>query len=133
VNGFTAAEKRKDVKAALQLLFANPALVSAQMIEGVQRFKRLEGANEALHLIADKNLPSGQQTANFRDLAGEGRVPLLIVWGERDAILAPAAAQELPSSVEVVLLPEVGHMPHMEAASAVNDRLARHFDAADRR
>jgi pyruvate dehydrogenase E2 component (dihydrolipoamide acetyltransferase) len=133
VNGFTAAEKRKDVKAALQLLFANPALVSAQIIEGVQRFKRLEGANEALRAIADKNLPSGRQTANFRDLVGERRVPLLIVWGERDAILAPAAAQGLPSSVEVVLLPEVGHMPHMEAASTVNDRLARHFDAADRR
>ena len=63
------------MKAALQLLFADPGLVSAQMVEGVQRFKRLEGADEALRAIGERNLPSGRQTANFRDLVGEERVP----------------------------------------------------------
>ena len=43
IDGFIAAEKRKDVKAALQLLLADPDQVSAQMIEGVQRFKRTRG------------------------------------------------------------------------------------------
>jgi pyruvate dehydrogenase E2 component (dihydrolipoamide acetyltransferase) len=133
VDGFIAAEKRKDVKAALQLLLADSDLVSVQMIDGVQRFKRLEGAKEALRAIADKNLPSGRQTAKFLDLIAESRVPLMIVWGERDAILDPGAARKLPSSVEIVLLEEVGHMPHMEAANIVNDRLRRHFDAADNR
>ncbi len=132
IEGFIAAEKRKDVKAALQLLIASPELVSAQMIEGVQRFKRLEGAKEALRAIADKNLPSGRQAASFRDLVDEVPIPLLIVWGERDAVLDPAAAKGLPASVEVVLIENVGHMPHLEAASAVNERLTRHFDAADR-
>jgi pyruvate dehydrogenase E2 component (dihydrolipoamide acetyltransferase) len=132
IEGFISAEKRKDVKAALQLLIADPELVSAQMIEGVQRFKRLEGAREALRAIADKNLPSGRQAASFRDLVEEARVPLLIVWGERDAVLDPAAAKGLPASVEVVLIENVGHMPHLEAASAVNERLVRHFEAADR-
>ncbi len=102
------------------------------MIEGVQRFKRLEGAKEALRAIADKNLPSGRQAASFRDLVDEVPIPLLIVWGERDAVLDPAAAKGLPASVEVVLIENVGHMPHLEAASAVNERLTRHFDAADR-
>lgn len=133
IEGFVAAEKRKDVKAALQLLFADPDLVSTQMIEGVQRFKRLEGAKEALRLIAEKNLPSGRQAANFRALVAESSVPLLIVWGARDAILDPAAAQGLPPAVEVVNLQDVGHMPHMEAASAVNQRLAQHFGDVDHR
>ena len=133
IEGFIAAEKRKDVKSTLQHLFANADLVSAQMIEGVQRFKRLEGAREALRTIADKNLPSGKQAANFRELAGQSKVPILVVWGERDAVLDPGAARGLPASVETLLLPDVGHMPHMEAASAVNERLARHFAAADRK
>ncbi len=133
VDGFVAAEKRKDVKAALQLLFADPGLVSAQMVEGVQRFKRLEGAAEALRAIGERNLPSGRQTANFRDLVGEERVPTLIIWGDRDAILDPAAAQGLPSSVAVIRVQDVGHMPHMEAARTVNRHLAQHFDAVDRR
>ena len=56
----------------------------------------------------------------------------MIMWGERDAILSPAAAQGLPSSVEVVLVENAGHMPHMEAASTVNNKLAELFEAADR-
>ena len=133
IDGFIAAEKRKDVKAALQLLLADPDQVSAQMIEGVQRFKQLEGAKEALRAIADMNLPSGRQAADFRGLIAEDRVPLMIVWGERDAVLDPAAAGGLPSSVEVVRVEGAGHMPHMEASSTVNEHLRRHFDAADDR
>ena len=132
VQGFVSAEKRKEVKATLQLLFADPDLVSAQMIEGVQRFKRLEGAKEALRAIAERNLPSGRQASDFRALAKENRAPLLVIWGERDAILDPAAAKTLPSSVQVVVLDGAGHMPHMEAASAVNAKLAQHFDSVDR-
>lgn len=133
IEGFIAAQKRKDVKAALQLLLSDPDLVSSQMVEGVLRFKRIEGAKEALRAIADKNLPSGRQTATFRDLVHENRVPVMIVWGERDAILNPAAAQGLPSSVEVVRVENAGHMPHIEAASTVNSKLSEHFEAADRR
>ena len=133
IEGFIAAQKRKDVKAALQLLLSDPDLVSSQMIEGVLRFKRVEGAREALRAIADRNLPSGRQTASFRDLVDENRVPVMIVWGERDAILDPSAAQRLPSSVEVVRVESAGHMPHLEAASTVNSKLAELFNAADRR
>ena len=133
IEGFIAAQKRKDVKGALQLLLSDPELVSSQMIEGVLRFKRIEGAKEALRAIADKILPSGRQAASFRDLVAENRVPVMIVWGERDAILNPAGAQGLPSTVEVVRIENAGHMPHLEAASTVNSKLAALFDAADRR
>ena len=47
IRGFIEAEKRKDVKATLQKLFADPELVSVQMVEGVQKLKRLEGARGA--------------------------------------------------------------------------------------
>ena len=57
----------------------------------------------------------------------------MILWGARDAILNPAAAEGLPASVEVVRLENAGHMPHLEAASAVNGKLAGFFEAADRR
>jgi len=131
IDGFITADKRKDIKATLQLLVGDPELVSAQMIEGVQRFKRLEGARDALRAIADKNLPSGRQTASFRGLVAEDRVPILILWGARDAILDSEGARGLPSSVKVVLFENVGHMPHMEAASKANEAMARHFEAAD--
>ena len=133
IEGFIAAQKRKDVKAALQLLLSDPDLVSSQMIEGVLRFKRIEGAKEALRAIADRNLASGRQTASFRDIVEQSRVPVMIVWGERDAILDPAAAQGLSSSVEIVRVETAGHMPQLEAPGAINSKLAAHFDRADRR
>ena len=132
IEGFISAEKRKDVKAVLGLLIADPELISVQMVEGVQRFKRLEGAKEALRAIADKNLPARSAGGELpRGFVDKMQVPFLVIWGERDAILDPAAAKRLPSSVEVMSIANVGHMPHLEAASAVNERLARHFNAAD--
>ncbi|MDE2581970.1 MAG: acetoin dehydrogenase dihydrolipoyllysine-residue acetyltransferase subunit [Rhodospirillales bacterium] len=130
VRAFVAAERRKDVKAALQMLFADPDQVSAAMIEGVQRFTRLEGAREALATIARENLPDGRQAASFRALAAETATPLLLVWGERDAIIDPAQGEGLPERVAVLRLPDAGHMPQMEAAASVNQRLAEHFSAA---
>ena len=131
VRGFLEAEKRKDVKAALQKLFADPELVSAQMIEGVQKAKRLEGAREALAAIATASLPEGRQAVSYRALVEEASAPVLIVWGENDAILDPSATAGLPDAIEVVRLADVGHMPHMEAASAVNERIARHLRRAE--
>ena len=58
---------------------------------------------------------------------------MLIIWGDRDAILDPAPAQGLPSSVAVIRVQDIGRMPHMEAARTVNLHLAQHFDAVDRR
>lgn len=131
IAAFVGAEKRKDVKAALQRLFADPELVSAAMIEGVQKFKRLEGAQTALRTIAAAALPEGRQARNYRAVVDKQHAPTLVVWGAKDAILDPAAAEGLPEYVEIVRLDDVGHMPHMEAASHVNEALARHFARAE--
>jgi pyruvate dehydrogenase E2 component (dihydrolipoamide acetyltransferase) len=131
IDAFLGAEKRKDVKAALQKLFADPELVSAAMIEGVQKYKRLEGAQAALKTIAAAALPDGRQARSYRALVDRRHAPTLVVWGTKDAVLDPAAAQGLPEYVEVVRLDDVGHMPHMEAASRVNEALAQHFARAE--
>lgn len=126
VSGFLAAERRKDVKAALQMLFADPSLVSAAMIEGVQRALRLDGAREALTAIAGASLPRGSQTNSYRPLLDSTTIRTLILWGDQDAILPPEHADNLPAHVTVIRLSDAGHMPHMEAASIVNEHLARH-------
>ncbi|HQT60967.1 MAG TPA: acetoin dehydrogenase dihydrolipoyllysine-residue acetyltransferase subunit [Acidiphilium sp.] len=129
ISGFLAAERRKDVKAALQMLFADPDLVSAAMIEGVQRALRLDGAREALSAIAAATLPGGSQARNYRAMLGATSIRTLVLWGERDAILPPEQGEGLPDAVRLVRVPAVGHMPHMEAAALVNEQLAAHFAA----
>lgn len=123
IKGFVDAEKRKDVKAALQMLVADPEKVSANMIEGVQRYKRLENVREALTTIASKTMPDGRQTASFRDLVETTQVPIQVIWGEKDAIIDPAQAAGLPAKIKVLKLEAVGHMPHLEAADTVNSAI----------
>jgi pyruvate dehydrogenase E2 component (dihydrolipoamide acetyltransferase) len=131
IQSFIAAEKRKDVRSALQMLVADPEQISATMIEGIQRFKRLEGVRDAIQAIAAKTLPNGRQAVSFRSLVEETDRPILVVWGEKDAIIDPRHADGLAGTISVARLPLAGHMPHLEAAKPFNERLAEHFANAD--
>jgi pyruvate dehydrogenase E2 component (dihydrolipoamide acetyltransferase) len=130
IRSFLAAEKRKDVKSTLQMLFADPDLVSTAMIEGIQRFKRMEGTFDALEKIAGQTMPNGYQATSFRDAVSAIDVPILLVWGAKDMIIPAEQAKGLPASVKIVVLDNIGHMPQMEAANIVNERLAAHFSMA---
>ena len=132
VNGFVAATGRRDLKPVLQRLFADPGLVNRQMIDDVLRYKRLDGVQQALEALAGSLFPGGRQA---RVLAGEledgYRGPILVIWGERDAIIPAAHAEAAPSRAETHVLDGVGHSPHMEAAGDVN-RLLEGFLAGVR-
>jgi len=46
--------------------------------------------------------------------------PVQLIWGVEDAVVAPPEPAAM-STLPLHLLPGVGHMPHVEAASRVND------------
>ena len=131
IDGFVAAGRRKELKAVLQNLFADPGLVSREMVEGVQRYKRLEGANEALAAIAAANFVQGKQAARFGQSLSRASCPVMVIWGRDDKVIDPAQADALPANVVTHLLDAIGHMPHMEAASRVNTLLNDHFRDAE--
>jgi pyruvate dehydrogenase E2 component (dihydrolipoamide acetyltransferase) len=132
LQGFIAASGRRDLKPVLQRLFADPDVVNRQMVDDVLRYKRLDGVQEALETLASQLFPGGRQA---RVIAGELEDgyggPVLVVWGERDAVIPPAHADAAPSRAETHVLPGVGHSPHMEAAGDVN-RLLEGFIAGVR-
>lgn len=125
---FLAAEKRRDVKAVLGSLFADPSVVTSEMIEGVQRNRRIDGVPEALALIAGASFPDGRQAIDVRDALTSLAAPVLVIWGGKDAVLAPVV--DLPEGVRQETIPSAGHMPMMEAAASVNGLLADHIRAA---
>jgi pyruvate dehydrogenase E2 component (dihydrolipoamide acetyltransferase) len=113
-----AAERRRELKGVLELLFADPGLVHRQLLDDVLRYKRLDGVDAALRTVAAAMYPSGRQT---RVLAGELErlpVPLLVIWGQQDRVLPAAHADAAHGRVEV--LAGAGHSPHIEAANEVN-------------
>jgi pyruvate dehydrogenase E2 component (dihydrolipoyllysine-residue acetyltransferase) len=126
IEGFIAARTRRELKPVLQLLFADPGLVTRQLVDEVLRYKRLDGVEDALRTLQASLFGDGRQG---RVLASELEgldVPVLVIWGERDQVLPAAHAQAAPAGARVEVLSGAGHSPHMEAAGEVN-RLVAEF------
>jgi pyruvate dehydrogenase E2 component (dihydrolipoamide acetyltransferase) len=132
VDGFVGATGRRDLKPVLQRLFADPDLVNRQMVDDVLKYKRLDGVQEALETLAGNLFPDGEQARVIASELEDGYGgPLLVVWGERDAVIPAAHAEAAPARAETHVLSAVGHSPHMEAAGEVN-RLLEAFLAGVR-
>jgi len=130
IEGFIAANRRKEMRNALSLLFADPDLVNRQLVNDVMKFKRLDGVDEALRKIADKLFPGGKQ-ADVPDISGV-EVPMLVVWGTEDKIVPVAHAQNVPEGARVEVLDATGHMPQMEAAGQTNRLIGEFLDSQDK-
>jgi len=129
IEGFIAANRRKEMKNALTLLFADQDLVNRQLVNDVIKYKRLDGVDEALRKTADKLFPSGKQ-ADVPDISNV-EVPMLVVWGREDRIVPVSHSENVPENARVEVLDDTGHMPQMEAAGAVNRVIGEFLDSQD--
>lgn len=129
IEGFIAANRRKEMKNALTLLFADPELVNRQLVNDVIKFKRLDGVDEALRKMADKLFPGGKQ-ADVPDISNV-EVPMLVVWGREDRIVPVSHSENVPGHARVEVLDDTGHMPQMEAAGQVNRLIGEFLDSQD--
>ncbi len=120
IEGFIAANSRKDMKPHLETLFADPSLVTRDLVNDILKFKRLDGVESSLRAIAGAAFPGGRQATVLRDRLGGIKPPAQVIVGGKDRIVPPAQADGLPANVTVHKLPDAGHMPHMEAAAEVN-------------
>ena len=78
------------MKNVLQLLFADPDLVTRDLVNDVLAYKRLDGVDEALRTVADRVFP-GRRQAKVLNLSGSD-VPILAVWGSEDDVSASLPA-----------------------------------------
>lgn len=122
IEGFVAAKRGKHLKPVLEMLVADPELITRDMIEDVLKFKRLDGVNTALETIAAAVFPDGEQADDFSGRIGDVTCPLQIVWGTEDRIV-PASHAERVSGVPLHEL-ACGHLAHMEKANEVNRLVA---------
>ena len=118
IAGFIAARRPRELTALLATLFAGgQSLITREMIEGVLRYKRLDGVMAALTAIAAANMPEGRQAKSFRHVLMDPARPARIVWGRQDRIIPATHAEGLPLHVRVNIFEDAGHMAHMEKAA----------------
>ncbi len=126
IEGFIAANRRKDIKPILDRLFADPSLAGRQLVDDVLKYKRMDGVVSNLRDIAGTFCLHGEQAESVRDLLARIAAPVMVIWGRDDRIIPCAHAVGLPAGVITHILPGSGHMVQMEAASKVN-RLLESF------
>jgi pyruvate dehydrogenase E2 component (dihydrolipoamide acetyltransferase) len=118
LDGFVKAERTRDVKPVLEKLVADPALISRDMIDDVLKFKRLDGAQEALAVLRERIIEGGDFRALQSRLAD---LPCTLVIASRgDAIISGLDVAALPSGWRLEWIDGAGHMVHLEQAAAVN-------------
>ena len=123
IEGFVAASSRRELKPLLQRLFADADLVTRQMIDEVLKYKRIDGAQEALRTLADRLFADGRQRRVLIDELRSFQSPMLVIWGNQDQVIPVDQAKAALKAAETKLLPGAGHSPHMEAAGDFNRTL----------
>ncbi len=126
IDGFVAGNSRNTMKPHLGKLFADPTLVTRQLIEDIVKYKRLEGVSESLQKIAASAFEGNVQRRLFRDQLATLAPRTLVIWGAQDQIIPAAHARGLAGDIRVHVIEGKGHMVQMEAASEVN-RLLNDF------
>jgi pyruvate dehydrogenase E2 component (dihydrolipoamide acetyltransferase) len=130
IKGVIEARRPKQLSAVLELLFADPGLVSREMTENLLRYKRLDGVEPALKTMAGANFPEGRQAAAYNAALEGFEGPVAVVWGRQDRILPVAHGEALPDKVRIQILDDAGHMAHMERADEVGRVIAETAAAA---
>jgi pyruvate dehydrogenase E2 component (dihydrolipoamide acetyltransferase) len=124
LNGFVAASSRRELKPVVEQLFADPALVSRQLLDDLLKYKRLDGVGALLFRLGAELFGGGTQTAlPVAQLAGSA-IPTTLIWGREDRIIPAAQAAAAGSTASVHVFDGAGHMVMMEKAGEVNALIA---------
>lgn len=117
---FPTLQSEEEALAHLRQLVVRERLIMPQMAQYVLKHLGKPGRREALAQIADAAL-------NFErpNLPEEA----LVIWGEEDAINPPDTRWLESLGDKAMLLPQTGHLPHVEAATKVNRRMTDYLES----
>ncbi|PZX24847.1 Dihydrolipoyllysine-residue acetyltransferase component of acetoin cleaving system [Cupriavidus phytorum] len=126
-DGFVKAQSRRELKPVVELLFADPGLVSRQMLDDLLRYKRLDGIDEALTALGQGLFGGGRQSEQPGPRLADSGKRVLVVWGGQDRIIPAHHAEAAPPGASVKVFPDAGHMSQMEKANDFNALLKTHL------
>ena len=120
---FPRAESFEEIDALLKRLVSRPRLINRFMVARVQAQLKTPGAREALTAIAEDLGRIGAVLEPSFQAVAPSALPRLTIWGELDNIV-PLDRERLASfGGESLILADAAHLPHIESARAVNERL----------
>lgn len=121
LDGVVSARRARDLKPFIEMLFADPSLVTKDMLEDMIKFKRLDGVDEALAILRDRLVAPGDAQALAADLSNIASAT--IIASRQDRIVGVPDEGALPAGFKTIWIDDAGHMPHLEKAAEVNAAL----------
>lgn len=116
LDAFVAARRARDLREPARQLFADPDMVTRDMLEELIKAKRLDGAEAALTAIADGLKGGDPAYAALGRRLGELNMPVVLIASESDQIVGAPDESALPEGTAVHWIEKAGHMPHLEQA-----------------
>ena len=122
LDGVISAGRARSLKPFLQMLVADPASVTREMVEDVLKYKRIDGVDTALSVTRDRLSGDTDRVALQADLAALAQRPggVLIIASKSDRIVGVPDESALPPGFQVRWIEAAGHLPHLERAGEVN-------------
>jgi pyruvate dehydrogenase E2 component (dihydrolipoamide acetyltransferase) len=119
IDGLVQAEDEAALKATMSLLFHDASLLTGSFLATALQQLQRPGRRDALAGMAQQFMPKGVQGEMLLEALEGVRVPTRVLWGANDRIIPASHAQGVPGRVALHLLPEVGHLPQLEASALV--------------
>jgi pyruvate dehydrogenase E2 component (dihydrolipoamide acetyltransferase) len=124
-----AEPTRESLRSELSLFFIRPGQTQQALVDQLYQQRTQPGAHKALVATANTAFPNGRQQSDQRDTLAGLNVPVLIVWGDADAVIPVAHAQEASRARQsrTEILAGSGHCPHIEQADEFNRLILSFF------
>lgn len=118
LKGLCRATRAESLRPWLLRLFVDPSIVSPGYVQAALK-ARSDEARQAQAALADRLFPDGTQAGEMRAARRRIGAPQKIIWGECDRIIPMRHALGTGPDAALHFLPDVGHMPHVEAPEVV--------------